>query len=171
MALLRFASEEERLEHPFARLIPKVVWEEVFLNQLDELELSLMAASAQDARIRLASESYTSLSVLEKQRCLLALLFSEPPKGQLLYERSMAIEFYGFFGDAVSKGHLPVINRLIEIAPDKVQEMVAARFYEAFCNAAINGHLPVINRLIEIAPDKVQEMVAANGYEAFRSAA
>ena len=171
MSFLRFASEEERLEHPFARLIPKVVWDEVFLNQLDELELGLMAAPAEDARIRLASESYSSLRGLERQRCLLALLFSEPPKGQLFYERSMAIELHGLFLNAASTGHLPVINRLIEIAPDKVQEMVAARFYEAFCNAAINGHLPVINRLIEIAPDKVQEMVAANGYEAFRSAA
>ncbi len=148
MALLRFASEEERLEHPFARLIPKVVWEEVFLNQLDEFELSLMAASAEDARMR-ASESYYSLSGLGKQRCLLALLFSEPRKGQLFYERSMAIELHGVFRYAAYKGHLPVINRIVEMAPDKVQEMVAARGYVAFCNAAYNRDLPVINRLID----------------------
>ena len=130
-----------------------------------------MAASAEDARIRFASESYSSLSALEKQRCLLALLFSEPRKGQLFYERSMVIELHGLFRNAATNGHLPVINRLIELAPDKVQEMVEADGYEAFCNAATNGHLPVINRLIEIAPDKVQAMVAAYGYEAFRSAA
>jgi hypothetical protein len=201
MALLSFASEEERQRHAFARLIPKVVWEEVFSNQLTEFELSLMAVPAEEARIRLVSESYSSLSFQKKQRCLCALLFSEPPKGQLFYESSMVRELHGLLRDAATNGHLPVINRLIEIAPDKdkvqemvaagygafwqaasnsyllfinrlkVQEMVAAYDYEAFRNAAEKGHLPVINRLIEIAPDKVQEMVAADHYEAFRFAA
>jgi len=75
------------------------------------------------------------------------------------------------FREASRGGHLPVIDRLIQLAPADVQNMFNAGDFEAFRNAACGGHLPVIDRLIQLAPADVQNMVNAGDFEAFRNAA
>ncbi len=75
------------------------------------------------------------------------------------------------FRGAARGGHLPVMERLIELAPAKVQDMIAAENYHAFRGAASGGHLPVMERLIELAPAKVQDMIAYDNYRAFSWAA
>ncbi|RUR05640.1 ankyrin repeat domain-containing protein [Legionella sp. km772] len=72
---------------------------------------------------------------------------------------------------AAAQGHLDIMERLMQLAPDKVQEMIAAEKYGAFFSAAEQGHLDIMERLMQLAPDKVQEMIAAGDYRAFFSAA
>ena len=66
---------------------------------------------------------------------------------------------FAVFHWAAQNGHLNIINRLVELAPDKIQDMIIAKNYEAFCKAAKNGHLNIINRLVELAPDRTQDMI------------
>ena len=171
-SIVPFLTEYERQQHPFARLIPKAVWEDVFSNQLGELELALMNATAEDARAFPTRIPYLLLGDAEKQRCILALIFSKHSERSFWTDLSGRPEFYilllQVLDNAALKGYLPVINRLIELAPDKMPAMLQACEYLAFRNAASSGHLPIISRLIELAPDKVQDMLGANDYEAFR---
>ena len=75
------------------------------------------------------------------------------------------------FQMAAFGGHLPVMERLMVLAPDNVQDMVRADNFGAFREAARGGHLPVMERLTVLAPDNVQDMVRADNFYAFRNAA
>ena len=56
---------------------------------------------------------------------------------------------------AASKGHLDVVNRLLQIA--SVRERAARDHNQALCGAAKNGYLEVVNRLLEI-PKVLEEI-------------
>ncbi len=81
------------------------------------------------------------------------------------------------FRMAASSGHLPVLDRLMELAPEDVSLMIEAERYAAFTIAAGCGHLSVLNRLVELAPDRVSLMIKSGDYgdfcdySAFRMAA
>ena len=178
MPSLTFESEIDRKNHPVAGLIPLLIWRDFFGRELSDIEQEMMA-SPDSARALLMSEQYYQLSVPLKERCLLALLFAHPNEGSLfngLNQEPIFLELvrrddYSVFGISAGYGHLLVMNRLIELAPAKLDAMVEARNYSAFSDAAKNGHLPVMNRLIELLSDKVDAMVADYEYAAFRDAA
>ncbi|WP_133130802.1 ankyrin repeat domain-containing protein [Legionella yabuuchiae] len=86
-------------------------------------------------------------------------------------DRMIAANDYAAFRQAADCGHLPIMEHLMQLAPDNVQAMIAADDYAAFRQAADCGHLPVMERLMQLAPDKVQTMIAANNYRAFHYAA
>ena len=77
------------------------------------------------------------------------------------------------FRHAAHGGYLDVIERLIELTPnkDEVQDMVCADNFSAFQWAANGGHLDVVERLIVLAPNRIQNMVSADNHRAFREAA
>ena len=77
---------------------------------------------------------------------------------------------YAAFRKAAANGHLDVMKRLRELAPDQVQAMIKADDYAAFRDAASHGHLAVIEWLRELAPDRVQVMIQAVQYFAYRFA-
>ena len=68
---------------------------------------------------------------------------------------------------ASAKGHLNLVNRLLEI--DEVRASAAAEDNFALVWAARNGHLKVVNRLLEI--DAVRANAAARDNDALRQAA
>jgi DTW domain-containing protein YfiP len=78
---------------------------------------------------------------------------------------------FAAFREAACNGHLEVMSRLMELAPDKLQDMVSAYHFYALRQAAQNGHLAVIEKLMELAPDKIEDMVSADNFYAFRLAA
>ncbi len=71
------------------------------------------------------------------------------------------------FRMAASSGHLPVLDRLMELAPEDVSLMIEAERYAAFTIAAGCGHLSVLNRLVELAPDRVSLMIKSGDYGDF----
>ncbi len=75
------------------------------------------------------------------------------------------------FQVAAGGGHLSVLNRLVELAPNWVSRMIKAKNYNAFQVAARGWYWPVLNRLMELAPDLVSLMMAANDYAAFSTLA
>ena len=64
-----------------------------------------------------------------------------------------------------------VLEKLIDLGPTQVQQMIEANDFSAFIGAALNGHLAVLNRLVSLAPTKVQQMIEADRFYAFRVAA
>lgn len=68
-------------------------------------------------------------------------------------------------------GHWDVLEKILTLAPDKTQQMLATQHYRPFSRAAAGGHLVLLKHLIERASAPVEEMIAANDYAAFRDAA
>lgn len=79
---------------------------------------------------------------------------------------------YGAFHNAIIFGQFHILNRFMELFPDKVQAMFEANNFESFRRADLNGTLSVIKFLIEHAPnyDIVQAMIAVNHFEVFHRA-
>ena len=69
--------------------------------------------------------------------------------GLTILQAMLNIDNHPAFRLAASNGHLAIINRLCELAPDAVTDMVKVREYCAFKFAAGNGHLDVVNQLLE----------------------
>ena len=78
---------------------------------------------------------------------------------------------YDFFIKSCLNGDMNVLEKLIDLAPRKVQQMIAANDFYAFGEAASKGHLAILDRLVSLAPTKEQQMIAANDFYAFRVAA
>jgi hypothetical protein len=118
------------------------------------------------------TEQLNLAAMLGKSNLVRTVLINNPDNAQKIISSADYEGPYAAFRLAAKHGHLSVmeclIEKLTELAPDKVQEMIAARDYEAFFRAAGNAHLPVMERLMALAPDKVQEMIAAGDYLAFR---
>ena len=70
------------------------------------------------------------------------------PYQNVQLQEMIAANNYDAFRSAAENGHLAIINRLMEIAPNAVQAMIAAYNYHAFSYAARNGHLAIANRLL-----------------------
>jgi hypothetical protein len=86
------------------------------------------------------------------------------------------------FTNAAATGRLDVMHRLVETAPEHLQDMIVAKGalnigggrrydYAPFAWAAQNGHLDVLRYLEEIAPDQMQRMIATCSFYAYNRAA
>jgi len=92
----------------------------------------------------------------------------------LITDKNARLDILNYFkacNSAAKCGHIPILERLIVLAPDHVQGMIEDDDYSVFRLAAQNGHLLVLERLIELAPDRVQAMIQADNYFSFRKAA
>jgi hypothetical protein len=175
---MKFRSENERMQHPQARLIPLSVWKDVFYSrELSDFQLTLMQTTPSDLGNYLASLDDADLQAHNKGKKIqdwFAMAYSHPDiTDDLLMDFAGRLNLSDeqLFCLTAEIGKRSLLERLMERAPDKVQGMIAANNYEAFWKAAKNGHLPVMERLMERAPDNVQGMISAGGYEAFRYAA
>jgi len=72
---------------------------------------------------------------------------------------------------AVEYGHVAILDRLLELAPYKMQKMLDNKAKEAFRWAGMNGHVAMINRLVELVTAKTQWRIVDLLYEAFQRAA
>jgi hypothetical protein len=72
---------------------------------------------------------------------------------------------YRAFRSAASKGHLTIVDRVIELStPDTLQAMIMSLDHGAFRFAAEHGHLAVVNRLIEVcSPSILKRMIERRG--------
>jgi hypothetical protein len=156
---MKFLSENERMQHPQARLIPLNVWKTFYSDELSDFQLALMQTASSDYSNYLAGLDNGALQDLTTIKKIsadwLAMAYGHPDaKDYLLmnFARRLNIPTEEVFKLAAIIGKMSMMEHLMKLAPDKVQDMIAAdRYstsYEAFRVAAINGHTPVVNRLL-----------------------
>lgn len=72
----------------------------------------------------------------------------------------------------VRAGNLTLLNRLIELVPNKIHELMTADHFDACRVAIIFGKLDVFKRLITfLTPDEIRLVIAKNNFEPFSKAA
>ncbi|MBI5448149.1 MAG: hypothetical protein HY939_05420 [Gammaproteobacteria bacterium] len=213
---MKFRSEEERLAHPQARLIPSALCGgmEIFsIDEITDLEIEVMKKGLSV----LAEANVSAVDKKGKMRLWCAFAVSHPNSSDAEWRQcakllNIHILDYHFVDDmlhiasgigniwvlnqlatslqpaelqekiiqtsyprsalelAALGGHLAFMNRLVDLAGDKLQDMIAYGNFSAFRQAAWGGHLAVINRLADLAGDKLQDMIAVYHFSAFVSA-
>jgi hypothetical protein len=171
---MRFNSEEERLTHPQARLIPPRDWQTYFNSELSDDTLSLMQASNEGigAQIEALYQRLPHDAGPEQDSVWLAIAYSH---SQLSAEALLGIgELLGLTKEALFQlaarcGRLDALRYLEEkVAPDSLQAMIASDDFWAFRDAAENEHFDVLRYLEEkIVPDGLPMMLT----QAFGNAA
>jgi hypothetical protein len=165
---MRFNSEAERMQHPEASLIPRVMWGNYrfFDSEIQDEIITLMQAGS-DQIERLLEK--LQLRSLQKRECAyLALLYSHPSlsdEASYAYMQQLNFEPTQQLLLSCILGKTTLIERIFE---HHHSDIIKARGYEAFHLAVENGHLAVIERLMALAPSEVQAMVGASSYAAFR---
>ena len=173
--IMRFSSEEERIQHPQAKLIPSILWSvpNLFNSNIDDPTLALMQAD--EAHLMSCLESSIK-SITNKEVAWLAIAFSHSSLGfeelcQIantlqLPEQGLFVMF-GLLGK--TNFFESIVNHYSKAGTLKA--MIAADEYRAFRAAALIGYLDVMNRMLALSTDVEQQaMIAARDYFAFGGA-
>ncbi|GEM_PF-3293480 len=165
---MQIYSENERMRHPQAKLIPQYVWSEICKNTISDAQVELMSIPQGELLVRLIRLK-NNLSNQEKLKELFFCAYRVPVIHEgFLREMCHAIELPRpqQFILAASTGHIDFFTDVLASAD------VGEEFYpRAFLFAASNGHLKVIQELARLAPTRVQDMIEAESFGAFREAA
>jgi len=169
---MKFSSEEERIGHPQAGLIPYSLWFKHYNETFSEEDARVFAAPLEELR----SHDYGALPYKQRAKTCVSLLVSHrKEQAEDLWsfaKETLMLSIPDIFDYAVTLGHTGILEKIAaEITQDKLQEMIANGKFYAFRLAAQNGHLKVLRYLEEKAPDKLQEMIAADRFLAFQWAA
>jgi hypothetical protein len=203
---MRFSSEQERIEHPQARLIPLDSWDDIFNKKLSEFQLELMQVpldnlggyldnlddkgpQSRDAReeqadwislayahpdasddllmrfteyLQLPPEKILQCALILGQESYLEKVIQKHDANLkiLIMEGDDSDGYYKIFRDAARNGRLDIMEKLMQLVPECVPDMICAGQYDAFQQASTNGHLDVMERLIELVPEMVHDMIS-----------
>ncbi|OYV56353.1 MAG: hypothetical protein B7X00_00230, partial [Legionella sp. 21-45-4] len=173
---LKFKTEEARMQHPQASLIPTSMWNSynLFKESLHEALLELMVASD----VELDTVLSNSLAKVRANRLTslawLAIALSHP---ELEFSRlqeiakQLNLDNTRLFHLLTTLGNSDYLIHFMEEQQDQIQAMIAADDFYAYWSAAQNGHLPVLEHLESQAPDQIQAMIAAYDFYAYQYAA
>jgi hypothetical protein len=163
---MRFSSEKERSQHPFAKQIPLMDWNLYFNNEwLPIHETLLMAPYLQDFSLFNSESDWNAEKI---QSCLICMFINDKPI--LLGFWKQFLERFprnlnNIFKFAARFGRINTLHQLwIPYLPS--EDIILAFQY-----AAENGHLAVLKQLKEWAPDKLQHMIVTYNFSAFKQAA
>ena len=171
---MQFKSEKERLDHPYAKLIPIALWKDVDFFQR-ELTESNMYFFTNPIELSL-SKQHIHLNKRQKKCALIIFLILNPnlkpnqlltfadmhPRitKQQLFQCAAALGLVGFLESMQTKHN----------SEYTIKQKIMADDYCAFRIAAENCHLDTMKWLVAQAPGELEEMIDANCYEAFRDA-
>ncbi len=156
---------------PQLRLIPWILWENLFQHFISVYELSLMTLSYKEA-IHIFLPRTKNMEQVRQLLCLYYAHFDRNSKQFWNDVHSKGIKSEVICFVAAITGCLNALDTIsFSLIPDEIVKMIQAENYQAFRLAAENGHLHVINHLCELAPTEVTAMIQAENYYAFRWAA
>ncbi|APF04069.1 TPA: hypothetical protein ACJ5DT_000783 [Legionella pneumophila] len=156
---------------PQLRLIPWILWENLFQHFISVYELSLMTLSYKEA-IHIFLPRTKNMEQVRQLLCLYYAHFDRNSKQFWNDVHSKGIKSEVICFVAAITGCLNALDTIsLSLIPDEIVKMIQAENYQAFRLAAENGHLHVINHLCELAPTEVTAMIQAENYYAFRWAA
>ncbi|HAT6330512.1 TPA: hypothetical protein JAJ76_000826 [Legionella pneumophila] len=156
---------------PQLRLIPWILWENLFQHFISANELSLMTLSYKEA-IHIFLPGTKNMEQVRQLLCLYYAHYNRNAK-QLwsdAHKKGIKSEVICFV--AAITGCSSALDTLcLLLTSDEIVKVIQAENYQAFRLAAENGHLHVLNRLCELAPTEATAMIQAENYYAFRWAA
>ncbi|HAT8179269.1 TPA: hypothetical protein JA361_07300 [Legionella pneumophila] len=171
MSNLTIHSIENYEKDPQIRLIPWILWENLFQHFISVHELSLMTLPYKEA-IRIFLPKTKNMEQVRQLACLYYAHFDRNAKQfwNDIHKKGIKNEIICFV--AAITGCLSTLDELcFSLTPDEVVKIIQAGNYYAFRLAAENGHLHVMNRLCVLAPTEIMKMIQAENYCAFRLAA
>ena len=169
---MKFDSEVKRLQHPLAKLIPKNLWNLMFSEEIDPLQLSLLQTPI--------SEFITNPQLINTKRnkasqAWICIFLANPDAStdQLIQAATLLkLSNYQLFFFASTLGSLAILQVIFSrLTATAIRELIQADNYYVFRFAASNGQLEVMLHLEKQAPELVKEMIRAKDYNAFRHAA
>ncbi|HAT1882648.1 TPA: Dot/Icm T4SS effector LegA1 [Legionella pneumophila] len=156
---------------PQLRLIPWILWENLFQHFISAYELSLMTLSYKEA-IHIFLPGTKNMEQVRQLLCLYYAHYNRNAK-QLwsdAHKKGIKSEVICFV--AAITGCSSALDTLcLPLTSDEIVKVIQAENYQAFRLAAENGHIHVLNRLCELAPTEIMAMIKADNYHAFRLAA
>jgi hypothetical protein len=183
---MRFLSEQARLEHPQAGLIPQPIWRYVdFFNyELSDYQLRLMQNPSDEIARLLALDDTTFFEEFqtdsERWTAWLALACAKPRvSSQDLLILAEQLQFSNqdifFLATQVDRAdYLEYWSQYMAQTDEgntEFQLMIKASEYRAFRYAAKHGHLDVVKYFLGIDGVDLDAMISAREYGAFRFAA
>jgi hypothetical protein len=183
---MRFSSEEERLAHPQAGLIPWPVWQhaEYFNQQLSDDQLRLMQNPSNEIDRLLALDETTLLEEFqndsERWAAWIALACAEPiASDQDLLVFAEKLKFgnpiiFILVADVCHVNHLQYWSQRMAQTDEgkaELQRIISSKGDYAFCVAAYFGSVAMIKTLLDIEGVDAQAMLTANDYEVYKIAA
>jgi hypothetical protein len=177
---MRFSSEQARLEHPQAGLIPQFLWksEGYFNEELSDFQYGLMTHSrdAVDQLLNLRGTYPEELnSDVKRWSAWLALACANPAFEHLFVlniGRSLGFSNVNIFYVTIMAGREQFLDFFAkDIGPREFGGLIARNQYSCFRMAAELRHVNVMKYFLEHAGVNVEAMISAREYGAFRFAA
>ena len=177
--LMKFNTEAERMQHPFAAFIPASIWSALFNQQLSVFQL-LCAEKTSTKWILDLEQTQKRLNQdpqLNQEDTLNAWLMVALTHPELADDALMKLANYfdlsphHAFWVTISLGRTTLFELFANLYPERLKSVIEEKNYFAFRLAAEHGHVGIMARLCELMPNKIQNMVMTNHYDAFHRAA
>lgn len=175
---MRFESNEERMKHPQARLIPDLLWNDgkIFNEQLDDELLTLMNTRDEELIDKL-HELFPEISEKgqadDKQIIWLVIALSHPHLSHsvlLGISAELKLRPENLYQYAAVWGDLSFFEYLTQmyLHRGELERVIVAHSYAVFSNAVLFKHEPIMKLLLNKAPDKMKLMLSSAVVRAFK---
>ena len=115
---LSFDSDDERLAHPIAQLIPEFLWRTVFKSKISTQEI---AFATNDPVV------FDISNINRKGPALTTSIINPHNKPEVIYKLAQALRIKKkCFGYAAALGNIELLRYLEKIVPETLQAMLAA---------------------------------------------
>lgn len=165
MRMIRFANEEERQNHPEARLIPEYLWNEwdLFYGEIDEIFVPLLTklpdqTLIQYLEILLNSIPFDNLSDYRIQKnkfiAFICIIFGQKeltPEALRSVSVKLQLTDIQLFHLLAQTGQLEYLRWFVsQLSPERLHAIFNERWFAGFIQAAKNGHVEVMAYLEEL---------------------
>jgi hypothetical protein len=163
--MIRFTNEEERQNHPEARLIPEYLWKEwdLFHGEIDEIFLPLLTKLSDQAllqylEILLNSIQFDNLADYQIQKnkfiAFICIIFGHKELTPELFNTVAVIlqlTDLQLFHLLAQTGQLEYLRRFVnQLSPEHLHAIFNERWFAGFTLAAKNGHVNVMEYLEQL---------------------
>ena len=180
--MLRFNSEAERMQHPQASLIPRLVWQREFFSELSGAELNLMQVSQEhlDTEVKnivLPNEVRNAAKNAKKCWICIALSHSCDDAELIRIANLMKMSLKDVFIAAVTLGKISTIEKVVALALERkmsIKDLISSDSAAALSEAATYNFPGVMDKLFIIGNENgvsIKDMLEVNGFVAIRQAA
>ncbi|CZH56948.1 Uncharacterised protein [Legionella pneumophila] len=174
----KFKTDEERMKHPQAKLIPSSMWNdnELFCETLNDTVLSLMKVTEKDLMYRLTNAIPKLNNLWLKKQAWLAIALSHPNLELSMLEqvaKLLGLEDSKIFSLLAILGKVHLLAEFVKRhAQSHILELIASNSFSVYRKAAENGHIDVLDYLETLVkPKQVIQMIRAVDFSAYRDAA
>ncbi|STY28675.1 ankyrin repeat protein [Legionella wadsworthii] len=174
---MKFSTHEKRMRHPLAKLIPQILWETLFVNELPNYLIPLMQEHDEHLLNQLIDEArpkrpYFTTDML---RMWLVIVLSHPELTteslQQIADR-IGMTDQMLFHAAVLWGNKNYFKYLMkQYSKSSLKYMITENNYHLFIQSAQRGDLYIFNKISQILRPKLQQMIEAKEFSAFKLAA